>query len=141
MKINIKDLPNYRDDMTAEKSWLLLEAHELPEADHTGYIRKLLSIRPRAKLADMKKAAETPHKMSRRNKQKQSGSQRGGARGASEQAKGQDCIREQGALFLALGYLTSWLLKPRRLLQTTTTAICHARSHITNGKGRLRPSC
>ena len=103
MKINIKDLPNYRDDMTAEEKLALVEAHELPEADHTGYISKATFDKTASELADMKKQL----------KAKMSEAEQAEAERAAKEAEREELLNkllkdktvsESRARFLALGY-------------------------------------
>lgn len=54
-KLNIKELPGYKDDMTAEEKLALLEAYEIPEPDYTGYIAKSIFDKTASDLAEAKK--------------------------------------------------------------------------------------
>lgn len=54
-KLNLKDLPGYKDELTAEEKLALLDTYELPEPDYTGYVAKSTFDKASSDLAEYKK--------------------------------------------------------------------------------------
>ena len=55
MKIDLSTLAGYRPEMTADEKLALVEAHEIPEPDHAGFIKKDAFDRTASEAADWKR--------------------------------------------------------------------------------------
>lgn len=55
MKIDVTKLDGYRADMTADEKLALIEKHDIPDPDYTGYVKKDVFDRTASEVAEWKK--------------------------------------------------------------------------------------
>jgi len=55
MKIDVTKLDGYRPEMTADEKLALIEKHDIPDPDYSGYVKKDVFDRTASEVADWKK--------------------------------------------------------------------------------------